>query len=268
MKKIIRSKGFDAVISTILKIVSTADFINDISVVRKSLGIDIDGFILKRGEKLENYIESISVKKWIENSISEEYDPEILVMLETEVKKTLKKYELYDYRIIDLVTPFFLIKNINPKEFKKVASNANFLSVNLCELDMKVNLIERYRKLEQLQRREVAGTYDTNGLADLLQSKTNQFPIVIGISAYASISDIVDYIHKNSKGIKKIQDECTKGTVTKGRKRTTYSKYNFIWENRTLNRTILAEMVNKKFGGKTDAIYIRNIISKEKKRRG
>ncbi|MDQ3089787.1 MAG: hypothetical protein M3Q24_01365 [bacterium] len=98
-------------------------------------------------------------------------------------------------------------------------------------------------------------------------SFTKDYPIAILISPYASIGDVRDTIKLQMDKIKKIQLKYRKKGVELGKIKTrfTIERTNLILKNKHLPRKEIAQLVNKKFGQKIDEIYIRNIISKEKK---
>jgi len=99
---------------------------------------------------------------------------------------------------------------------------------------------------------------------------TSAFPIAILVNPYASENEIKDYLKKTWETVQQYQKKYRKVDIKVGKIRTKSGQkiYDFIWENQNLKRAILAEKVNKKFGRNIDAIYIRNVISRESKRRG
>lgn len=102
------------------------------------------------------------------------------------------------------------------------------------------------------------------------------YPVSIGISRYATIDDIKDYLEKNKNIIRRYLEEHQNAeNIIKHYKRrnsVVSPRNDFIFENRYMDRKELLRLVNDKFRGPGLLTLgpgeLNKIISREKKRRG
>ncbi|MFT5849311.1 MAG: hypothetical protein ACI9H6_000116 [Patiriisocius sp.] len=159
--------------------------------------------------------------------------------------------------------------------FTEVPVHLNSPHAGSCELTDRNDSLEHQRlirsnKLYMSEDSEEDASHKR--FAKKLQvNNLREYPISIRITPHATISDIKKFVELSSERLKELQQVYLQERVdTKTFKvRITNKKYDYIWENQDNDtRPVLAEKVNQKFRTRHDAIYVRNIISRENKRRG
>lgn len=97
------------------------------------------------------------------------------------------------------------------------------------------------------------------------------FPIEILVSPYASLRDIIDFVTRNYKAIKKRQNKYVNPNVRIGkykyRNRDNLLIYDYIYNNRKLSLLDLSNNVNTKFNKNYGYEDIAKMLSIERKRR-
>lgn len=100
---------------------------------------------------------------------------------------------------------------------------------------------------------------------------SKMFPIIVRISPYASGKEIIDFIKKNSKPIKILQDRYLDSQVklkeVRSRKPKLRAMYDFIYRNRHLPRKNLLSILNSRYKRSLLSHEITGIISLEEERR-
>jgi hypothetical protein len=101
------------------------------------------------------------------------------------------------------------------------------------------------------------------------EMETLKYPLAILISPYASQKDILDFLAKNDKTIKELQEKYKKtgikiGSVKKGGKK---ARNEFIYKNRDLTINETKVLVEERYGESLPYEYIAKIRSDQKKKR-
>lgn len=198
-------------------------------------------------------------------------------------------HKMKDRSLYDIIDEFMLINEISKLCDKyKLKGNEFHRIVRDIVIDREVNVrsVRDSELLPMYMQDDPAGTFgefDQCTLRDLLNENkvldkafylkqvNERWPIAICISPYVGQKELKDFIDKNWKYIKVIQDKRKDSNVKIGKYRTKNVKskkiIEFAYKNRTMNREKLAEEVNKKFDTEYGYAEINSIITRESKRR-
>ncbi len=124
----------------------------------------------------------------------------------------------------------------------------------------------------ELYLNETWPDYDVCFLGDTNnQSYKKMYPIVIRVSQYAPISNIVEFIERNKKEILELQEPLRKKNVSlagvRTKKLSLKDRDDFIYEHRNLTTKKIGSLLMKEKGIDMDYGAIGKIISIQKKRR-
>lgn len=269
-----RSKGWGKIVNAIYVIATSPSFQSELRKIRIKHEIPEKGFKFRR--TADNLYEvscqsRCSEWKYFETQDFEEYNDRCRA-IDSDMRSIGRRYNLYYYGFIELITPFLFFSNISQKNFKTLADFHDSV-VDVCH-ETSTNLaFDSLRRIGSIEKdsglsavaKEMKIREDEYYL-DFLK----QFPAMVGISRYASLSDTLDYIRKNWKSIRMQlwRDAVSDEGVMRVKTRITRERDEFIWANQHIRpRSRLADKVNRKFSGQIDAIYVRNIISRENKKR-
>lgn len=112
-----------------------------------------------------------------------------------------------------------------------------------------------------------AYSYD---LLDIEEVLDEEYPVILKISPYANIKDIVSYINKNSKLIKRYQETHKKPEINIGKARTksvsNLARSDLVYENRHLPLKEIRKILLKN-GYNLDDGHIGKLLSIENKKR-
>lgn len=231
MAKIFKNtSGSDKLWNYFLYLLRREDFINNIAALRKKYGIPDGGYDIKKDKKIYRMYCNDSKK---------------FLPLEKDMEEVCDQYDLYYFTWDGLLLVYLLFGSI-----KKIQANneRGLCMTTFSDNNRKVN-------------------------SNIKDDKDNKiFPVSIKISPYASERDILDYIRKSYRSqINPFQKVFTKKGVKIGALRTKdvkkLERNDYIYHNRKLKLTDLAEKIYDRFGEALDQGHIGKIISIESKRR-
>lgn len=215
----------------------TDDFNSRISKIRNIYGIKNNGFA--NNEEREVWINSRS-------------DPNDRLNLEIKILNAINK--ICNHFDFDFYSSEEIIYNY--LYFNKVGHIEDFF--NLCNIG---DAIE-----ENMIGNEAPGDTISFG------RKGWAYPVIMRISPYASLRDILGFVKKAYKiEIKPLQDKYKNNKARVGKIKSKNSSVQkrdkFIYESRNLPRREIKELVKEKFKVNIDYEYVGKIISNEKKKR-
>lgn len=274
------TKSFKKLLNVYLKVVYSNDFKDEIKRFRKKYNIPENGHVFRDRSLLEvtqgEGVGWLAEKQGYNPGFQEKDEAIQLKMYETyysftgmvqgEILSTLFKYGIYDLWIAEFFEVFFFVDGITKKDIVKMFEESK-TNADLCLFSSKDKIYEMHSYY--LKRNEYANSEATYFNNRFVLNKA-QYPIVLEISDYTSKNDVLDFVRKNWQQVEKMRGniEYKDRKLVNSRSRITWDVYDYIWKHKDVKpRSKLAEMVNKKFRTKRDAIYIRNIISKLKKER-
>lgn len=228
------TQGYNKLWNYFLEIVKSNYFQNKIRTLRKQCKIPPKGFNSKEDEMR------------LSNRNAQELKEESNVDVSEEILKLCEKYSLHFLDWSDVISEYLYYNKIEPIY--------NINSSNLCLLG---NTIEE--KKDPFNK-------------EIQKADDIAYPIVIRISPYASLRDILDFTKKVYKvAIKPAQehykDKNIKIGKIKSKNQSIQKRNQFIYDNRDLPRKKIKELVSDKFKIDLDYEYVGKIISEEKKRR-
>jgi hypothetical protein len=174
------------------------------------------------------------------------------------------------------------------KEISKLCEKLNLFSYCWIETVWNIIFFNYYSSEEHILNRD----YDLCCLGDIFSQKKNiyessvenevqddfvdrldkEYPVVLRISPSASIKEIVDYLSKNKKHLVRIQNSYNKKRIPNVREKDKNIQLinDFIYEQRSLPRKQIMQMLYERFGTKLNVDYgnIGKVISLETKKRG
>jgi len=267
-----KSKGWKKIPNAIYRIVHWKDFQDKIRELRIKYDIPVDGFRAKSYYDIYQVGTSYNHPKWLHSEDARDAWLNRTDSIRDEICSLLKKFNIYYYGYIEIVVPFLFFGNINLKQFRQLIEfhDSNMDVLDHFGMDF---IVHQARATGEFEHSTTLSEEERKLLLaenDFALELAKQYPIAIGISRYASLSDTIDYIKKNWSGIKRLLWSGVKPDegIVPARTSFTLDRNRYIYENQHISpRSELAEMSNRKFGGEIDAIYVRNIISRENKAR-
>lgn len=263
-----KTKGFSTVLNTLYDISQSEDFRLFANKVRLKYSLPLEGIALPKGETLYNVAVYFDFKGYVHSTKSLEEKENINRGIYRDLKSYGTKVGIHQWGFIELLIPFIHVRYISRKDFKKLAEfhDSNLDVCHVSRMDFLVNEVKRFVIDNKVEDKPIP----VQDEKELLDDDIANFPAILLISRSASINQIVDYVRKNKSAIKRAQLSRNEDPVPimKARAKLMTEKYDYIWTNRNIHpRNKLAMLVNRKFNTKHDAIYIRNILSRENKKR-
>lgn len=247
-RKVSKNKGYAKLTNYFLHVTSLKEFQTKIEEIRKKYNIPIHGFKVSDRNKWFKKNPYDLPECWTPPNTKKPY------LFQDELDLIAAKYELHEMSF-DLALFECLFFNTTS------AAQRLWWSPTVC--------LARDLPTEKfvIKHKEHNLYFATEN--EEIGKRDKQYPIAISISPHASINDMIDFIRKNKVEIQRLQNKYKNPDISIGRhrNRTTKLRDEFILKNRRLPRKEIAQMVSKKFGQTIDEIYIRNVISRELKKR-
>lgn len=260
-----QTQGEKKILVNFKKIVITDGFKEEVKRVRGALGIPLDGFVLTE-EELKD------VNRHIKTSDPEEYHFvakglhwECKSDYPRETEKLLLMFPVMNGYLSMLLRNYIYYNVFLYNELLEYSDHL----VDVCMLadaeeESSMFLIDEDHE----------GSFSVEHHNKAIEGLIYKYPVSVRLHPHASQNDVIDFIKKNWKTIKKYQDKYqTKDTSFSLKNSKTKTNKNirerddFIYENRNLPRRDIMRIVNKKFGADLDQGSIGKIISLEKVKR-
>lgn len=227
-------------------IIQSAGFNKDIRELRNNVGIPTNGY----GKKIYD--------KWLKNTQGPMDAPwewnkkNIHYKLKNLIEKLANRYALMGHAFFGMI-------------FEYLFFNDYCYNYGMFNCDDTCDVTDINEMVDCLHKRKFSKEYYDSFFA----TKVNAYPIAISISPYASINDIIDFVRKNKDIINNFQKKYKNTEIKIGRFRhgAMSNRNNLIFENKKLPRKQIRQIVKDKLGMEINEIYIRDIISKETRKR-
>lgn len=271
----IRSRGFSKMVKTIYAVTQHPRYQKEIRKLRTKYAIPVDGFRFTRKDSVYEVATSYSCSEWkYSKPDSLEEGLRRFEEMKTDLMEVARHANLFYYAFIEALVPFLFFNNITQRQFRALADFHDGSQWDVCSTENLESIYREGKAIGEIEKDSTISAEDKKFMIrenDFWPDMIRQFPIAVAMSRYASLQDVLSFVRNNWAEIKASMVRTAKddeGTMW-ARTRTTWDRYDFIWRNREVSpRGKLAEMVNKQFGSRVDAIYVRNVIAREKKRRG
>lgn len=247
------------------RFIQTEFFKSEVLRVRKAIKVPVGG-IKPTDEDLAKLTDlfrvpsNFPVKKLIKGS-----HPMRLLNIET--RKLVDMLPVNNIYLTSLVKYYILFDKLLYTEL--VEFKEYFRTANVCELEDAQREFEEYAPSDDPE-----DFFSIRSYTEMLENKLWKYPVVLRIHPDASQRDIIEYIKTHWHLIKYYQEQYTdrhkdasfKNSKTKENLKLK-ERNDFIYQNRSLPRKTIMQMVNKDFGADLDQGSIGKIISLERKKR-
>ncbi len=255
------TKGAKSLLNYLKSVIESESFAEDLKTLRVKYLIPDGGFNDKKYliKNANPYSKCIIPPSWEGKDKIKDWDEK----LHTDVRDLRLKYNLSNQFDHILAKLFFF--NWEPQPDSLLRSGFDLCTLSDLPLEDELRSAVKYaftNSIPEVRR------VDQDLIVEEKDTR-REFPVSIAISPYASINEIIDFVRRSKDSIRHLQSKYKNqdSKIGKIRTRSTQERNAFVLEHKDKPRKKISEMVRKKYGGNVDEIYVRNIISKESKRR-